>query len=386
MRMRWLCCWLLLVSLAGAMQAGHDPAIQGMKLQRSGDLAGAVQAYQAALASDPDRVDVLTNLGAVLAQQAKYEQAITTYKKALAIAPAFAPAQLNLALAYYKDSFIEPARDLLLKYHRQHPGDLRVDLLLADCDLRLGDNAAVIAVAGPWERQQPENLALAYLLGTAYIRNGQSAEGDAFINRIMVQGDRPEVHMMLGDAYSHAHDFKKAATEFARAVAMDPNLPGAHLRLAETELMTGDSGHAFADLQAEYKIDPGNFETNFYLGLEYKNRGDLSTARIYLEKARNMRPDATNALLQLALIAYQQQQYPEARTMLETVVRNTPEDVQAHVVLGQVYYRLHLRNLGLQQRELVQKLNAERQRQSIQQRETVSQHLKPIAKPTNQNP
>lgn len=386
MRIRWLWCVVILVPLCCARQTVQDPAIQGMELQRADDLAGAVKAYDAALAADPNRVDVLTDLGVVLARQGKYEQAIGSYRKALLISPEFAPAQLNLALAYYKDSLIEQARDLLLKYRAGHSADLRVDLLLADCDLRMGDNAAVIAMAEPWERRDPKNLALAYLLGTAYIRSGQSDKGDMLINRIMAQGDRPEVHMMMGDAYSHAHDFKNAATEFAKAVAMSPNLPDAHLRLAETELMTGDSDHAFADLQAAYKLDPNQFETNFYLGLEYKNRGDLKTAAGYLEKARNMRPDAVDALLQLALIAYQEQKYPEARGMLETVVQRSPKNVQAHVVLGQVYYRLHRRDLGLKQREIVQKLNAERQRQSIEQREAISQHLQPIEKSANSKP
>lgn len=378
MRMRWLCCWVLLVSLAGAKQTSQDPAVLGMKLQRSGDLPGAAKAYHAALALDAGRVDVLTNLGVVLAQQGKYEQAIAAYQKALHVSPDFAPAQLNLALAYYKDSSIERARDLLLTYRKEHPANMRIDLLLADCDLRLGDNAAVISVAESWEQRQPGNLALAYLLGTAYIRNGQNDQGEVLINRIMAQGDRAEVHMMLGDAYSHAHDFKKAAAEFAKAVAMNPNLPDAYLRLAETELMTGDSEHAFSDLQAAYKLDPNSFETNFYLGLEYKNRGDLGSAKSYLQKARTMRPDAVDALLQLALITYQQARYPEARTMLEEVVRKSPKNVQAHVVLGQVYYRLHLRDLGLKQREIVQQLNAERQQQSIRQRERISQHLQPV--------
>lgn len=378
MRMRWLCCWMVLASLAVAGQVHQDPALQGMKLQRAGDLTGAAKAYDAALSLDANRVDVLTNLGVVLAQQGKYEQAIAAYQKALRVSPDFAPAQLNLALAYYKDSFIERARDLLVAYRKEHPADLRIDLLLADCHLRLGDNAAVISVVEPLEQREPGNLALAYLLGTAYIRSGQSDKGDVLINRIMAQGDRPEVHMMLGDAYSHAHDFKKAAVEFTKAVAMNPSLPDAHLRLAETELMTGDSDRAFANLQAEYKLDPNNFETNFYLGLEYKNRGDLKLAETYLEKARNMRPDASDPLLQLALIAYQQQKYPEARAMLETVVQKNPQNVQAHVVLGQVYYRLHLRDLGLKQRAIVQKLNAERQQHSIQQRERISQQLQPV--------
>lgn len=379
--MRWMRCIVAIASLTllvAAQSVPNDFAQQGLQLQKSGDFPGAIAAYQRALKADPHRVDVLTDLGVALAHQGQFEQAISAYRKALHFSPDFAPAQINLALAYYKDSYFQQARDLLIAFRKKTPRDLRIDILLADCDLRVGDNAAVIGIMSPWQSSQSQNLALAYLLGTAYIRSGQTEKGEGYIRRIMSYGDRPEVHMMLGDAYSHAHDFKKAASEFAKAIAMNPGLPDAHLRLAETELMTGDSAHAFSDLQAEERLNPNNFEANFYLGVEYKNRGDFANAGKYLERARTMRPDAFAPLLQLGLIAYQQGKYPEARDLLEKVIGKSPDNVQAHVVLGQVYYRLHLRELGMKQREIVQRLNAKRQKASIQQREKVSEHLQPV--------
>ena len=68
---------------------------------------------------------------------------------------------------------IDDAVRELTKVHAEDPANSQATLLLADCYLRMGQNKDVIRVLEPEERKHPDDLAIAYLLGTAYIRDKQ---------------------------------------------------------------------------------------------------------------------------------------------------------------------------------------------------------------------
>ena len=76
-------------------------------LDRLGSLDEAERSARQAAALGPDRVDVLTTLGAVLADQGRYAEALSSFGRALAIDPVYAPARLGrgklrLALGDYR--------------------------------------------------------------------------------------------------------------------------------------------------------------------------------------------------------------------------------------------------------------------------------------------
>jgi len=359
----------LLCAPTPAQQRETDPIAAAQQLQREGQWDAAATEYRAALADDPDRPDLLANLGVVQVHAGDFSGAIASYEKALQLDPTLDAVRFNLGLAYYKTEHWRRAASDFAGYRAKHPTDSRSALLEADCDLRLNQYAAAIATAGPIADRDRNDLTAAYIVGTAYIRQGNVPAGEALIDRIMHHGDSAEVHMMLGDAYLQVHKMAQAAQEFARAVALNPRLPLAHLRLAEAELMSRDSDAAWTNLQAEYALNPNDFETNFYLGFVAKNRGDLVAATAYLKQAQAERPDAFQPSFQLATVEYQANQLGAARTILERLVKTFPDETDAHVILGQVYYRLKQPALGAAQRMIVQRLNAAHQVVEIKKRE-----------------
>src|SRR6266851_673203 len=96
---------VLLVSvLCASAQSGQAENIlkQAITLHQSGDIDGAIRAYQEYLAVRPDSPIALSNLGAAYARVGRYEDAITQYGRALKQQPGNTPVELNMALAYYK--------------------------------------------------------------------------------------------------------------------------------------------------------------------------------------------------------------------------------------------------------------------------------------------
>src|SRR4051812_35232257 len=80
---------LLILSVVRAQTAdpGQAEYVRGVGLQQRGDLAGARDAYEAALKVAPRRVDVMSNLGLVYGQLGQYDLAIRTFQKALTLDP-----------------------------------------------------------------------------------------------------------------------------------------------------------------------------------------------------------------------------------------------------------------------------------------------------------
>ena len=59
---------------------------------------------------------------------------------------------VNLALAYYKTAQISEAAEELTAVVQQQPANRQAVFLLADCDLRLGENKKVIELLSPLEK------------------------------------------------------------------------------------------------------------------------------------------------------------------------------------------------------------------------------------------
>jgi predicted Zn-dependent protease len=110
----------------------------------------------------------------------------------------------------------------------KQPENSQATLLLADCYMRLGRETDVINLLEPEEQKRPDDLAVAYLLGTALIRQKRVEEGQVLVDRILRNGDSAEAHLMLGTAKLSVNDFPGARDEFARRAWIVCPRPDAH--------------------------------------------------------------------------------------------------------------------------------------------------------------
>lgn len=82
-----------------AKSAGSAWATLGAAKKKKGDVAGAKQAYELAIKADPSDSKTLYNLGNIQKDENRFEDAIATYKKAIAANPKYIEAYYNLAIA-----------------------------------------------------------------------------------------------------------------------------------------------------------------------------------------------------------------------------------------------------------------------------------------------
>lgn len=363
-RALWMALFLAFPGVALA-QAG-PPTVdemfeRGVALHQSGDILGAVEAYQGVLAKEPDRVDARSNLGAAFVRLGRYEDAVVEYRRALQIEPNLAAVRFNLALALYKSARVEEAVPELERVVAQDPTNTAALLLLADCELQAGHDARVIELLEAREGELKQDRLYCYLMGNALIRTNEFIRGQAFIDRLLRDGDTAPARLLMGVAHLRRQDAGHALPELERAAELDPKLPTVQSLRGRALMELGRRPEAADAFRLELQNNPNDFDSNLYLGLLLKDDNQLDEAYDHLKRASRLRPHDARVLYGLGNVHLAAGRVEEAEAALEAVTVAAPDYMQAHVLLATVYYRQKKKDLGDAQRDIANRLRAERQ-------------------------
>jgi tetratricopeptide (TPR) repeat protein len=277
----------ILTSGALSLLLASDPAAlfqRAYQMQQAGDYAHAADAYIEFLKVRPDEVAALSNLGVVLVKLGRYDEAIAEYEAAEKILPNEPRIGLNLALAYSKSGRLTEAAAKL----EALPRDNQVALLLADTRLRMGENQRVIDLLKPLENSS--DLAVAYMLGMALLREKRAAEGQALLDRILSKGDSAEARFLLGVGMFESGDYPAAIQKLKSAIDLNPRLPELESYYGQALLLTGDADAASDAFRKELENNPTDYRANLGLGQILEARKHFAESRPFLDRAKLIRP------------------------------------------------------------------------------------------------
>lgn len=335
------------------------------RLHESGDIEGAIRGYQSILARRPERVDVRSNLGAAYSRLGRYEEAIAQYKEALKVDGRNQTIRFNLALAYYKGALFNEAADELTRFLTAAAPDvprrINAELLLADCQVRMGNYKKVIESLSPLAEDDPNNRTVAFLLGSALIGDGQFSRGQLLIDKVFHDDDSAQAHLLLGSILLLADDGHGAIREFERAIQLDPKLPTLHAWYGRALMRMGDTPKAKAVFQVELSANQNDFDANLFMGVLLRQDRDFDEAFRYLSRAIRLRPRDQYGRYHLAAVYVSMGKPNDALPLLEGVAKEFPDFSEARVLLASVYYRLNRKEDGDREKTAVQKLTAEQQ-------------------------
>ena len=356
-------------AVPAASQSGPESAdaafSRAIELHQSGDIEGAIRGYELILAKQPQRVEVRSNLGAAYSKLGRYEEAINQYIQALKIDNKNETIRFNLALAYYKAAMFTEAVNELTMFLAAAPGDLpqrkNAVLLLADCNVRLGNYKKVIESLSPLAETDPNNRTVAFLLGSALLSDGQLSRGQQLIDKVFHDEDSAEAHLLLGSTLLLADDGHGAIKEFERAIQLDAKLPTLQAWYGRALMRMGDSTRAKAAFRIELERNQTDFDANLFTGVLLRQDRQYEEALQYLTRAARLRPRDQYARYHLAAVYAALAKPKDALPLLEGVAKEFPEFSEARVLLASVYYRLNRKEDGDREKAAVQKLTAEQQ-------------------------
>ncbi len=293
--------FLLLATLALADQPAPLYR-QAVDRQRAGDLAGAAQLYRECLRQDPSNIQARSNLGAALSGLGRYDEAIEAYQEALKSAPPQVRPYLqrNAGLAYYKSGRMTDAARVFNALHASQPGNRDITLLAADCEMQLGEPAKAVDLLRPLAATAAQDKAVAYVLGMALLKSGNSAESQRVLDPILGDAASPEGNFAVGVALFMGGDFPKAIQSFDRARALNPDLPGLYSYYGRALLYSGDRDAAADAFKKQLAADPNDYDANFALAEIFASEKKFGDAAPLLRRAVLLRPQSEQARLALA--------------------------------------------------------------------------------------
>lgn len=213
---------------------GHAESLHqlGLLALQQGNLTAAIDRFNQAITSAPDRAGYHVNLAAALRATGQIDQAVASCRRAVELAPTRADVAHQLGAAL----------------------------------LQQGDATAAVEAFRRAVELNPEAAEYHTHLGIALDRDGRPEEAAAAHRQaIALRADLAIAHTHLGVSLSHLDQFEEALDCHQRAVALDPRLAVAHNNLGVVQRSLGDIDGSVASLRQAIALTPDDAEAHLNL-------------------------------------------------------------------------------------------------------------------------
>lgn len=246
---------------------------KGMKALEAGDLAAAKAAFEAAAKASPKDAEIVYYLGLVAEKSGDKAGAERSYREALKMKPDLDAAATNLGALLVDAGKLDDAIAVLKGALGRRADAPELHLNMAIALAQKGDQAAATKEFDEAVRLQPKD-ALYLLTYAQYL--GQWKQGDAAIAKLKaaagLAGQDVGVLASVGFELKNVGAFGDCITVLDKAVGLKD---AAELRTyrALCKLGNKDKAGSLADLQAAVQKEPGYGPAHFYLGGRYAEAG-----------------------------------------------------------------------------------------------------------------
>ena len=131
--------------------------------------------------------------------------------------------------------------------------------------------------------------------------------------------------------------YKAATVQWEKAMAMEPDDPGAHYGLGQTMFLAGRVDDAIAQYREALRLDPYSAEAHNGLGTALGQAGKTSESIEQFHLALDDKPEYAEAHNNLGSALFAEHQLPEAEIQFKSALEANQDFAQAHNNLGSVY-------------------------------------------------
>ena len=186
----------------------------------------------------------------------------------------------------------------------------------------------------------PEEIQPRLLLGTLLEPLGRVDDAVVQYREVLARDPyHRDALMAVGKLALQAEDVVAAEQVINNLVARYPTDQGAQILHGRFYAFVGAYREALLVLQSAVLLVPSDplesAEAQYLLGTVYAELGQVDLARHHLENALQLTPENGPSLLQLGLLAANQERAEEALSYFERAVELMPEDGRAHFRLGE---------------------------------------------------
>ena len=313
-----------------------------------------------ALACTTDNEVACSNLGAVLLQKGRTDEAIRLERQALQINPNYEMPQFNLGNALLQKGKVDEAIYHFMyalhinpDYAEAHAGLGRALLCKGNLEAA-ADHLQKALQINPFDAQAHYNL------GAVLVKMGRVDDAIAhYQHALQIDPDYPQAHYNLGNILLDKGRVDDAIAHYQHALQTDPDYAQAHVNLGNALLQKGRIDEAIPHYQQALRIDPRCAPALVNLGGILLQRGKVDEAIVHFQRALEIKPGIAEAHSSLGRALRQKGRVGEAITQFQQALQLEPDDPEVQNSLAWLLAtcpQVSLRN-GKQAVQLAQRAN-----------------------------
>jgi Flp pilus assembly protein TadD len=240
---------------------------KAMESLTAGKVESAISGLQEAISIYPEYVKAYSDLGVIYMKLDRLDEAAAAFRKATEISKRFLYPRMNLGLVLTRQEKFKDAIEVLAPLYQENPGMLEVRLAYAN------------ALSGA----------------------GEVVEAEKIYRSILELKEVPPatqatVHFKVGFGLNRQRKFAEAVTELDRAIALNPDMPNAHMYLGGALMQVQQNERAERALLKAYELGgASNAGAQFLLGHLYYSQKKIPEATKAFEQYLKDLPQAPNA-------------------------------------------------------------------------------------------
>ncbi|WP_175794752.1 tetratricopeptide repeat protein [Burkholderia ambifaria] len=323
-------------SLAARPDASYFNNLGNM-LRECGRLDDAIAHYRRAVALRPDYPEAHNNLGNALRDARDPAEAMQSCSRAIELRPGYAEAYNNLGNVLQDLGELDAAAASYGKAIAFHPAYAEAHSNLGNV-LRAQDRHADAIVhyrraieLNPALRVAHRGLAIA-------LRATDDFDGALEHARAGLEPDDAEGHCTLGRSLRSMNDFDGAARLFERACEIDPGYAPAWCRLGELRCQQGEYEESLRLCRHAIELDPELADAYNFLGLAYHNLDRMAASELSHRHAIDLNPDDADAHHNLAAALFRLDKLDEAMSEYRIAQELGVDPVKIQLTLGDILW------------------------------------------------
>jgi len=230
------------------------------------------------------------NLGDVLFQKGRVDEAITHFQQTLQISPNYKDTHYNLATALMQKGRVDEA---ITQYREA---------------LQL----------------KPDHADAHVNLGNALRQMGREEEAIIqYQKALQITPESANAHNNLGIVLSQKGRADEAITQFQKALQIKPDSADVHNNLGSVLLQNEKVDEAIPQLQMALQIKPDDAQAHYNLGIAFFQKGTMDEAITQFQRALQLKPDYSDACVNVGIALLQKGKTDQAITRFQKALQMT---------------------------------------------------------------
>jgi len=298
---------------AAASAAAERLIAEGNRAEQKGRLSEACELYRKAVAVAPGYAQAHLNLGIGLEAIGDTDAAIGSHERAVANDPGNPYANYNLGRLLYKRGALPRAERLLRTALERKPDFPEAQVVLSNvCDSQ-GNIAAAASALEDALRLRPDYVGALRNYGMVLGRLARWAESEAALRRVVVsETTDADAYYWLGNALARQDKPGDALGCYRRAIELRPEFAEAWCNLGKVFTDRGQQDDALRCLTKALEIRPGFTDALVGLGNVHSGRNQLEDAADCFRKALALDPGIPDAHVNLGHVLKDQGRVQDA--------------------------------------------------------------------------